>query len=228
MAFRKSALSVVKSVLDGRNFLYRWVYSHHTVVYFNHVLNSAFLLLDKLLSSGGEGTLIDAIFSEESYERPVCVGDCCLYLPCDDDIFSMLKMHGRNAPCVMELMSRRPDLIPLWKAQAEFELIFGDKDDSKRAYVQDRCVERLGRLLNVPPDAEHILVLPVNPSVVPIEESDLYIDIRDGVVSFAELADTCWQEVGKERKNISFFYVYVPREFQEPDRGLYRNVEAPV
>ncbi len=41
VAFKKSALSVVKSVLDGRNFLYRWVYSHHTVVYYNYVLNRA-------------------------------------------------------------------------------------------------------------------------------------------------------------------------------------------
>ena len=228
VAFRKSALSVLKSVLDGRNFLYRWVYSHHTVVYYHYVLNGAFLSLDELLSGGGEGTLIDAIFSEESYEKPVCVGDCCLYLPCDDDIFSLLKMHAGNMPYVKELMSRKPDLVPLWKTQAEFELIFKDKDGSKRAYVQDQVGEKLAAVLGVPPDSQHILVLPVTPSVVPIEESDLYVRILNGVISFAQLADTCWEEVGRERKNVSFFYVYIPRKFENRINDCIEALKTPV
>jgi hypothetical protein len=228
VAFRKSALSVVKSVLDGRNFLYRWLYSHHTVVYYNYVLNRALLALDQSLSGGGEGTLIDAIFSEESYERAVCVGDCCLYLPCDDDIFSLLKMHGANVPHVKELMSRKPDLVPLWKTQAEFELIFKDKDGSKRAFIQDRVGERLAPVLGVPADSGDILVLPVTPSVISIEESDLYIWILDRVVTFAELADACWQEVGRERKNVSFFYVYVPRQFKHRVNDCIQALKAPV
>lgn len=228
VAFRKSALSVIKSVLDGRNFLYRWVYSHHTVVYYNYVLNGALLSLDRSLSGGGEGTLIDAIFSEEAYEKPVCVGDCCLYLPCDDDIFSLLKMHAGDMPYVKELMSRKPDLVPLWKTQAEFELIFKDKDGSRRAYVQDRVGEKLAAVLGVPSDSQHILVLPVTPSVVPIEESDLYVSILNGVVSFAQLADTCWEEVGRERKNVSFFYVYIPREFKNRITDCIEALKAPV
>jgi HD superfamily phosphohydrolase len=220
-------LSVIKSVLDGRNFLNRWVYSHHTVVYYNHVLNGALLSLDQALSDGGEGTLIDAIFSEESYEKPVCVGTCCLYLPCDDDIFSLLKMHAADTPHVKELMSRKPDLVPLWKTQAEFELIFKDKGVADRAYVQDRVGEKLAAVLGVPSDSEHILMLPVTPSVVPIEESNLFVNILNDVISLARLA-AVWEEVGKERRNVSFFYVYIPREFKNRISDCIEALKAPV
>lgn len=227
VAFRKSALSVIKSVLDGRNFLYRWVYSHHTVVYFNHVLNSALLSLDKVLSAGGEGTLINAMFSEESYEKPVCAGDCRLFLPCDDDIFSLLKMYAADTPHVKELMSRKPHLVPLWKTQAEFELIFADKNAADRAFIQDQVGAKLSTVLSVPADMHHILVLPVTPSVVSIKESDLFINIVNNVISFAKLAGI-WEEVGGERKNVSFFYVYIPREFKDQIGKCIEVLKAPV
>ena len=227
VAFRKSALSVIKSVLDGRNYLYRWVYSHHTVLYYNHVLNSALLSLDQELSDGGEGTLIDAMFSEESYEKPVCVGDCCLFLPCDDDIFSLLKMYAAHTPHVKELMSRKPHLVPLWKTQAEFELIFAGKNEDERAYVQDRVGEKLSAVLTVPADLHHILVLPLAPSMVSIEESNLFVDILNKVVSFAELA-AIWEEVGRERRNASFFYVYIPREFKDRIGECIEVLKKPV
>jgi len=211
VAFRKSALSVIRSVIDGRNFLYRWVYSHHTVKYYDYVLNEALLFLDRILSGDdGQGRLLDAMFSEEAFERPVCVGPCCLYLPCDDDIFSLLKMHAADSPHVEELLSRKPHLIPLWKTQAEFELIFRDKDAQQRAYIQDRVAEKLNPVLGITADSTGVLTLPVAPGVLPIEESNLFVTILNDVMPFKDLAAT-WQEVGRERQNVSFFYVYIPR-----------------
>ena len=40
-AFKKSAISVVQSVIDARNYLYDWIYGHHTVLYYSHILERA-------------------------------------------------------------------------------------------------------------------------------------------------------------------------------------------
>ena len=175
VAFRQSALSVIKSVLDGRNFLNRWVYAHHKVKYFDRALNQAVLSLDKQLSGDlAGGMLLDAIFSARAFQEPVCVGPCCLYLPCDDDIFSLLKMHGKDIPEVMEILSRTPRLVPLWKTQAEFELILRSKNRAQRAYIRDRVPDLLRPVLG-DERFQAVVVLPVAPSVLPIEESQLFV-----------------------------------------------------
>ena len=211
VTFRQSALSVLKSVLDGRNFLNRWVYSHHKVRYYDQALKDAVLLLDQQFSEDeAGGACLDAVFSAEAFEKPVCVGPCCLYLPCDDDIFSLLKMYGMDIPQVAELLSRTPRLVPLWKTQAEFDLIFKGKNREHRAFIQDRVSELLRPLLG-DEQCREVLVIPVTPSVLPIEESELFVKILGRVESFSDMAAT-WQEVGRDRQNVSFFYVYIPRE----------------
>ncbi len=211
VCFRQSALSVIKSVIDGRNFLNRWVYSHHAVQYYDKVLNEALQSLDEQLSSRAGGlSLLDAVFSAEAFDHPVHVGPCCVYLPCDDDIFCLLKTYGSATPQVSEMLSRTPRLIPLWKTQAEFELIFKNKDVDQRAYVQDRVPDLLRSAIGEQ-FARAVLVLPVTPNVLPIEESRLFVSILQRVVPFRELAAS-WQEVGRERQNVSFFFVYIPRE----------------
>lgn len=50
LAFKKSALSVIDSVIIGRNFLFQWIYSHHKVIYEQYIINKAVEKLSAIIS----------------------------------------------------------------------------------------------------------------------------------------------------------------------------------
>jgi HD superfamily phosphohydrolase len=211
VAFRKSALSVIESVMDGRNFLFRWIYAHHTVCYFGQILSRAVEELDRVLSPAGvPGGFLDAVFCPEVFERFVELGPHRFYLPCDCDIYALLKANKDRIPLVEELLCRTAALIPLWKTQAEFEHIFRGKNALTRAYVQRHAPKLLAGDL-APDEQARVLVVEVKPKMAEIKEGELYVRLLDRVVSFTDAARG-WHEPGRDRQNLSFFYVYIPRK----------------
>jgi|GEM_PF-1049950 len=208
-AFRKSALSVLENVLDGRNFLFRWIYSHHTVQYYDQVLRNAVARLDEILSpSDKPGAFLDAVFSEEVFTAPVPFGPFRVYLPCDYDILGALKFYVADIPEVRELLGRRPALIPLWKTQAEFEHIFRDASENRRTSVRARVEEILRPALG---EGARCMVISVKPKVIEIENREVFVKLFDEPVAFEDLAKG-WRQPTAEKQNVSFFYVFIPRE----------------
>ena len=47
MGFKKHVVSVLENISIGRNFLYRWIYSHHKITYDQHLLIESIELIDK-------------------------------------------------------------------------------------------------------------------------------------------------------------------------------------
>ena len=164
-AFNKSALNVVQIVLDGRNFLYNWIYSHHTVCYYSRLLSEAIKQLSRLLSPPEDtDRLLDVLFSAESFEKPVPVGNSLLYLPSDGDIFYLLKQRHNDIKEIGELLSRQPRLVPLWKTFAEFELIFENKGDTKqRESIRAKVKEILHEVITDTSHLQAITTLQVKP-----------------------------------------------------------------
>ncbi len=207
-AFKKSALSVIQSVLDGRNFLYNWIYSHHTVCYHTHLLYEAVKQLSHCVSPSND-KLLDTIFSSTVFETPVSVGTASLYLPSDGDLFYLLKQHQAQIPEVHEILARKPKLVPLWKTYAEYEFIFNKKKDVRvRASIQSRVQEILSSVI---PDSDRsrILTRPVKPKMAVIHEEDLFVSIRGEVVPLTQVATT-----PSIKENVSYFLVFIPREFE--------------
>lgn len=205
--FSKSALNVVQSVLDGRNFLYNWIYSHHTVCYYSHLLSDAIRRLSGLLSPEEPDKLIDALFSEKSFEGPVSVGDLMVYLPSDGDIFYLLKQRHNDIKEIGELLSRQPRLVPLWKTFAEFELIFEKKDLTQRESVRTKVEDILRKVIKKKSDLKSIITLQVKPKLAVIHKNELYVSLRGKVVPYEKIATPPEIE-----ENISYFFVFIPRE----------------
>lgn len=226
LVFRKSALSVIKSVIDGRNFLYRWIYAHHTVCYYNQALQDAVTKLDQIVSPPDKpGELLNTIFSPEVFEESKTVGPCSVFLPCDSDVFSWLKAHKDRIPQMEELLCRTPRLIPLWKTHAEFELIFATKKTPEgRAYVQRNAAEILKETVGEDRYGE-VRVISVKPKIQAIKEDKLFVKLLGKVVSFTDLAKT-WQDIGGERQNVSFFYVFVPRECRDRIPACFERIQT--
>jgi uncharacterized protein len=212
VAFEKSALSVVQSVIDGRNFLHNWIYAHHTVSYHSALLKKALTKLSRLVTPKKPDRLIDVMFSNEVFDRPVRVADVSLYLPCDGDIFYLLKQRSSKIPEVAETLSRQPLLIPLWKTRAEFEFIFRQKDSTIRARIRAKAHILLKPLLGKAASA--VMVLQVMPKVSVIEESELYIALGESVVPYTQLALSGHADkpADKSEKPKPYFYVFIPRE----------------
>jgi uncharacterized protein len=208
--FRKSALSVIKSVIDGRNFLFRWIYSHHTVLYYDYILEKSVNILGDIVSpQNNPREFLEALFSEQVFENSVKVGPLSIFLPCDDDIYAWLKLHRYEIPQVSEILRRQPAFVPLWKTQAEFDLIFL-KNPKARPKVQniDLVKEQLrehARLDNI-----EIIIIPVTPKTLKIEEHDLFVKLLDKVVCFKELT----KDRETEPENVSFCYIFIPREYK--------------
>ena len=213
VAFRKSALSVLESVLDGRNFLYRWIYSHHTVSYYDRVLQDALLKLNEIISpADATDAFLKAVFSKEAFEKTIHVGpECSVYLPCDNDIYTWLKAYRGEIPQVDELLCRQPALIPLWKTQAEFEHIFKDKATRSRAIIQSRIPDILMPVIG--DDATRVMVLQVQPKYGGIEEKELFVTLLGRCVPLEFVAEQVWQRK-EDPTNVTFFYVYIPRQQQ--------------
>ena len=214
VVFRKSALSVIQSVLDGRNHLFKWIYSHHTVCYFSRLLQDAVKKLNEVLSAGDTpDAFLEAVFSRQCFEEPVQAGRATVFLPCDDDIYSLLKAHKNEIAEMDELLSRRPVRVPLWKTQAEFETLFGDRTTAQRGMLRVEVPNILAALLgdNL---RDSILVERVKPKIASFDEGKISVRLLGKDVPFQKIVET-WRSTTGEKKNVSFFYVYVPREAED-------------
>ncbi len=214
VAFRKSALSVIESVLDGRNFLFKWVYSHHTVCYFSRLLRDAVEALNEVLSPPDkQDAFFEAVFSRQAFVDPVQVGTTAVFLPCDDDIYSLLKTHKDDIPQVKELLSRNPARIPLWKTHAEFETLFEEHTTPQRGMLKAEVPTILKAVLGGDL-CDTILVESVKPKIASFDEGKIWVKLLGKVVPFQEIVKK-WRGATAEKKNVSFFYVYVPREAED-------------
>jgi len=209
--FDKSALSVIQSVIDGRNHLYRWIYSHHTVQYYCQLLKDALLAVSKIVSPVNDpDKMLDVIFSEAVFETQVKVSDdVSFYLPCDGDILYLLKRYYPNIPEAQEILGRRPRRLPLWKTQAEFDLIFASKDRDERNIIRANAQDTLFNKLGIPRDST--LAIPVKPSPVEIRDiGRVIVSLRGSTHRYSEIVSQ-----PATIDSASYFLVFISRDYSD-------------
>lgn len=137
IGYYKSALSVMDNVVIARNYEYRWVYSHHKVVY-----SANYLLIDlikeclKYLENDYE-TIWANIFHWKTFiEKPYCLPNSKLlfYRPTDSDIlylfnyvFNKLQEENKTEDEVYKLLQEfftRQYRVSIWKSYSEFRQFF--------------------------------------------------------------------------------------------------------
>lgn len=212
--FEKSALSVINNVISGRNFLYKWLYSHHTVLYFNDLLDISIKKISKKVSKKGDDKeLIENIFSSKVFDNQIIIDGMPFYMPCDGDMYYLLKKHINDStmPEIEEIFTRKPNLIPLWKTHEEFEIIFEKyKDPKQRSNIRNNIQEYLKDIITDTELLKKVKVIYAKPKTIIIHENELYISLCGKAISYRH--DT---SSGKEEnENISFFYVFIPRELK--------------
>lgn len=208
LAYKKSAMSVLQNVVDARNYLYRWIYSHHKVIYFQELLTKAIDTLAKLVSPDNSKDFYKKFFSLESLLKPLNIGaNVTIYLPTEGDLNYLFKQYFESIPEATEMFcckKRRP----LWKSFAEYEWIFSSVPPSDQKMfeklVSDKLPEYWAQLGGNPND---LVISHVEPKLIDLKKGDLHVVFGDRCVSYTEI----FKE--KEEQSVKFFYVYGPEKF---------------
>lgn len=207
LAFRRSALSVLQSVVDGRNVLYRWVFGHHKVVYNQYLLRQAVYELARRVPPGNTDRFLAQVFSLDAFEHPVDVGDGeSIYLPTDHDLTVLLKKHCEQIPEAREYLFRSHRRKALWKTAAECARIFRQKSARELLLIETTAKDTLNERI-AGRDAEIGFVVEKIPqSFVTIQTGDILVCLDSETCSYDELLSK--EAVGELR---GVFYVFAPQ-----------------
>ena len=215
VCFHKSALSVIRSVVDARNYLFEWIYNHHTVVYYAELLKAALLQLAKgFATDDNPDHFWEAVFSAHPFREPVELAQGVhIYLPADGDLMHLLKARSQKPEFAMvnELLSHNPSRIPLWKTYGEFKLMcdlnnINDMHNTEAARA--RIPVMLAKHCGNNHSKEDFVVIEAKSRTACIEANGIMVDMgEDEPVSYTEIYG---KEVPQLRR---FFYVFVPKAY---------------
>jgi len=210
LAYKKSALSVLQNVVDARNYLYRWIYSHHKVIYFQELLTKAIDTLAQLVCPDNPKDFYKKFFSLESLLNSIpLVAGVSVYLPTEGDLNYLFKQHFAEIPEAIELFccKRRR---PLWKSFVEYERIFRNKSEDDRTRIERLSMDRLPQhWKELGGDANEILISHVEPKIIELDKGDIHIVFDEGCVSYTEVFKH------QQEQHVKFFHVYGPAKFIE-------------
>lgn len=208
IVFKKSALSVLENISLGRNFLYKWIYSHHIVTYEQFLLTN---IIDRI-NSDSQYKLSDYMFSVEAFSKQIEFNGSSYYLPSDDDIMHIIKQYYQKDEMIEEFLSRKYKYKALWKTYFEFnEVYFSDVSTDNRMIIHSKIKEsELSRKYG----ENNFLCLEAKPKLKSINKNDFFIDIN------GELIDAS-KAVSMPTQNLEYFILYAsPQLVSQKDEIL--------
>ena len=223
VAFRKSAMSVLQAVIDGRNHLYRWIFGHHKVVYNQHLMKTAVEALAKLIC-GKREHFLSSFFSVDAFSQPVTITeDVSAYLPTDQDLAYLLKKYAGQIPEVKEYLSRQHSCVPLWKTAVEFSCLFGKKTEEERTHIRWHARDMIVEMVNDKSSAPKIIVEDIPEKFVTFEASlkQILIEI-DGV---CHSYDQLFKGEGSIEPS-GGFYVFVPTNLIGQKQSFIKRLQS--
>jgi len=219
-AFRKQALSVVQSVVDARNYLYRWIYGHHKVQYDQHLLTASVVSVAALLGSHDgidQDEALRRIFSLETFAAPQVVGERPFYMVTDGDLMYLIKEHKDEIPHAQEWLSRQHSRRTVWKTRAEFDLLFDEEGDDDFTEILKQM--KAGALSDLGAD---FLYREVRIKELRLQRGNLFIEIGGQTLTFPQVFE---RRLGDRNRNAPtpeeppFFLLYQPvTDTQSPEQ----------
>lgn len=197
IVFKKSALSVLENISLGRNFLYKWIYSHHIVTYEQFLLKEIVNKID----SQSYNELHKRIFSYDAFIDKVNFNNSLYYLPSDGDVLHIIKQYEDEI--IKEFISRKYKYKALWKTCFEFdEVYFSDVSKENRMIIYSKIKD--GEL-SEKYGADKFLCLEAKPKLKSINKNDFFIDINGKLIDASKA-------VSMPTQNLEYFILYVSPE----------------
>lgn len=209
IVFKKNALSVLDYICSGRNFLYKWIYSHHKVKYEQYLLTK---IIDNL-NSITKNELSNKLFTYEAFISPQKFEDLTFFLPSDDDVLYLLKKYKDKDNRINEYLSRNHEYKALWKTDFEFKSIFDSVSSDNIMNIQTKIGKNGLKGFN----KDDILLIKATPKLKGINANDFYIEINDKLFDASTAVDN-------EKKNNDYFIVYVKKEIEEKKEQIIKEI----
>ena len=208
LVFRSSAMSVIQNVLSARNYLYRWIYSHHIVKYDTELLIKG---IDEALRGLVGSDDIEAaqrdMFSIGALTDGVTIKDRRFYLPTDADVVSLMKEFcSDETPNIQEWMSRKRTRCPLWKTLPEFHRNF-KQEKGRSSEIPDENISMIlqeGQAALQKEIGPECWLINATPKLAGIIDDQILLLLDSKTISFSEV-------FGRMHvKSKPWFYVFVP------------------
>ena len=223
-AFKKSAISVVQSVIDARNYLYKWIYGHHTVLYYSHLLEHAVVNFAEKYAKEYHTTaksVLQRMFSPEMFEREVFLAKkngLKSYLLSDADILYFLKMVIPDDPDYVAYVSHKPHHIPLWKTALEYNNCLQSKRFSVTKMDAIRAKHHLSQ-------DECFACEDMTAKIYDLKDEDVQIEMSSGsVVPITKLVALPKHPSLAEKQELSFCYVYLDVSRREDKEEIVKSI----
>ncbi len=223
-SYRSSALSVIQTVIDARNYLYEWIYGHHTVIYYAELLKRLCLLLENeiKLPSTAADLFLSEMFSTRIFDAS---GNCSstsdilpVYLLNDGDVMAILKKYLRKHPFYQAIEAHVPAHFPIWKTEAEFKAYV--HADKRTSFSAETCVNLFKEKYGLS-DENCFFCNGMSSKLYDIEPKAVKICMPDGnVFHFTDLANvTSHPSISNSRAN-PFSYIFVDNSFKTKRNDL--------
>lgn len=221
VCYTAKALNEIEAVLNVKSFQQTNVITHHTVVYEQHLLVKA-MESAALFHINGEQNIEDEE-KRESALKQLCYIDSFykpqllkhskvnLLYPMDDDFVSLMK-YIPDDKYVMQWLSRKYDLKPLWKSKADFfhlfQILIGKKYGQGNWLFSEDCRKYISKQFGI--DLSSIWIVPATSKDKRNLASKVHLYV-DGEIHL-------YTDLFKGDKNsfvpelLPFSYIYVPTD----------------
>lgn len=237
LCYHKSALSVIQSVVDARNYLYRWIYTHHTILYYFHLLDLSLRRAAKMICPSNQDDFWQSVFSEDSFKKCMPLGNAFIYLPTDGDILYILKSLLGETPIanvdsdvekrqfekdMNEFLAHSPTRVPLWKTYAEFRHVFegrpfGNIQTKPRLKeLVESLPARIASFLDPTFSPDDVIVVQAEAKTSIIREGDIKILLDNSLVSFTQL----FGQHNSINPPPMHFFAFIPTDCQKKSKEL--------
>lgn len=214
-SYLSSALSVIQTVVDARNYLYEWIYGHHTVVYYAELLKRLCLRLGMALSKEDREAadkLLSEMFSTKIFNGcgsvdSQLVGKVCIRYLNDGDVMSLMKRTIGDDRLYKAYSSHVPAHFPLWKTEAEYKVCVAK--DKRQAFDPEKCVALLRDKYSLPIDC-CFYCKGMSGKIYDITPSAVQIKMNNGEIhSYADIGNITKHPSISDNTASPFCYVFV-------------------
>ena len=129
ICYKKSALSVLESVLTAHDMERRWIQAHPIILYEAYLLQTVMRELDTQYKSDSNVSLLSLESLKPEGVNTNKFG--FVRLLSDADIVFLAKQSFDKSPAVKEYFSRDLRRHPIWKSEAEYMLLFDFNKNKK-------------------------------------------------------------------------------------------------
>lgn len=209
IVFLKKVLSVIDNISIGRNFLYKWIYSHHKVIYEQYLLSEIVKKIDK------EHGFCEKIFTLDTFTKVNELNNHKYYLPTDDDIIHTIKQYIEDDTKITEFLSRNYKYKALWKTYFEFsEAHFKNVSDRNRMLIAKKIKNGA---LDKKYGKGNLLCLGAKPKLKGINENDFFVEIDEELIDAAKATQ-------QKNENLTYFIVYVTEELRSQKKEIVKSI----